>query len=293
MEATRLALNPLTLAEMLRPWRNAGVFYLLPTGNSAGGDCQECEEHSVLEQATPSQPLGHAQTQAKVSSEMPTFSAEVASSIVANNAQQVAKQAGLSSVITSASSSAAPATSRPASVASKLSSANTSQPNAWPEAWQAAYAKAQASFKAHALTPQILWNYADLVYDLYLQGDKQRSDLLRSLIKHLDLPRGSSVFWPSSILDSNLQKQVDSQIFYSGIAALNPKAILLLGASALEEAQLPLNLGHSYTNQIYQGRMYILLPEWQALLQASQFQMACTFLRTTAQQILFAAPKAD
>lgn len=147
----------------------------------------------------------------------------------------------------------------------------------WPLPWREAFAKAAPA--------PLLWTYGELALDLAGKGDKARSGFLRAIIGALSLPRGSSVFWPPAVLDETGRPAAEPALFLAGLNLLAPKVVILLGASAIASAALPLSLNTPYTQQIFQGRLYILLPEFSVLLQGNSAEQACAYLRSAFSQI--------
>ncbi len=286
-----MALNPLILAETLRPWRGAGLLYILDDNQNSqlSPDEELDEELRYEEQAI--EPVNlllpeHAVEQSLHKTANLNLNQQV-NHISPNMVEPAPSKANNKDGVWQKTSA------KSVSVV-KADPIKQDEPRVlamaeWPEIWVSAYKNTLNKLPIPSVKPQVLWSYADLVYDLHKLGDPSRGELLRNLIKHLEMPRGSSVFWPTAVLDDKQAKCTNSQIFYSGLCALNPKAIFILGTSALQDISLPLHFKASYSQQIFQGRMYILLPEWQDLQQLSQFRTACAFLRTIIQQLTLTA----
>ena len=129
----------------------------------------------------------------------------------------------------------------------------------------------------------VLWTYAHLGADLTGQGSPERSAFLRSVIQNLHLPKGTSVFWPFAFPENTEGSGTTEQghaAFRQGVAVVSPKLLIFLGNDALAPMQGQIDLHLPFTQQLFQGRIYLLLPDFAALLQApSLFDQTNSFLR--------------
>ena len=131
----------------------------------------------------------------------------------------------------------------------------------------------------HTHPASIEWSYPALSQDLAGQGSPERSHLMRGLIGSLALPKGSSAFWP-------LTAHQDSGIchmpaaFAGAITRLAPQVVVFMGGSALPLSGLALTLSFPFTQQILGGRLFVLLPETETLIaDAAAKARAAAFLR--------------
>ena len=114
---------------------------------------------------------------------------------------------------------------------------------------------------------------------------------MRELIGKLQLPRGSSTFWPLCLdaEESGASAQVAAGIFKGGLFLLVPKVVVLIGPHSVVLAglaDLGLDLHTPFTQQIARGMLFVLLPEFPAMLEnASLADMACVFLRSALAKI--------
>lgn len=150
--------------------------------------------------------------------------------------------------------------------------------DSWPKAWRELYARSKPA--------PILWTYPELGQDLAGRGDKVRSACLRDFISRLQLPRGTSVFWPLGLRASDDgpsgEFPAEPEYFKAGLRLLQPKAVVFIGARSVEMAELGLALGTPFTQKIFQGIFFVLLPEFSALLERpSLVDKSCVFLRTS------------
>ena len=231
-----MAVNPLSLAESLRPWRVAGVSHFLGGsasvwhGTSFGLLCAPGQDHKS-----------------------PATLPKAASSL---SDEKLRRYPGPGAV-----------------------------PADWPERWQALFARTKPA--------PILWTYPELGIDLGGQGCAQRSACLRELIGKLQLPRGSSTFWPLCLdaehSDAQAQTQGQVGIFKGGMLLLAPKVVVLIGprtASLAGLAELGLDLHTPFTQQIVRGMLFVLLPQFPAMLEnTSLADRACVFLRSALARI--------
>lgn len=96
---------------------------------------------------------------------------------------------------------------------------------AWPAPWDRCWSKVPENAR-------IVWTYLDLGRDLCGAGDKARGGLFRSLLGHLNWPKGTTAFWPLCCPDGGcmLTRQ---DLFWDGIAILDVKHVACFGADAL------------------------------------------------------------
>lgn len=142
-------------------------------------------------------------------------------------------------------------------------------PDLWPEEWRTLLARTSPA--------PLVWSYAELGEDLMGSGNKERSASLRKLIGSLQLPRGSSAFWPlrlpekgagtqSSPAQEQGQAPPQAKIFLEGLALLEPKALVLIGPSAVPMTGLSLKLSTPFTQTVLRGRLVVLLPDFSVLI---------------------------
>lgn len=234
-----MAVNPLSLAESLRPWRVAGVTHFLrevlgedDTAAPQAGEFQPGVrlEVSVLEQAQE-----HSPAAAPEPAPEPLKEGN-------DRARPEVRQ------------------------------------DTWPEAWQALFARTKPA--------PVLWTYPELGLDLSGQGSKLRSAHLRELIGQLQLPRGSSTFWPLCLAAEENATKTEADIFKGGLILLQPKVVVLIGPRSMPLADLNIDLHMPFTQQIFQGMLFVLLPEFAAILEsASLADKASVFLRSALARI--------
>ena len=276
-----MAINPVSLAEVLRPWRGAGVTHFLAEVFDGAQEQGEEQVHpqgasfSVSDetQATHTSQDGRIAAVADRDSHIPPASGkyEAEPPVPSIPASQAAGQQGGFSKHSAAPnmSRAVAAVSSPVSSSQHLQTAEFVEPSSWPDEWQAIFSRTSPA--------PLLWTYADLGADLTGRGSKERSSCLRTLIGTLNLPRGSSAFWPVSLHSD----PAELFFFQAGLQLLAPKVVVMLGAEAVALTGLGLPLHQPFTQHIFQGRMYVLVPGFDALLSKSGLpDKACAFLRS-------------
>ena len=235
-----MAINPLTLAEMLRPWRAAGISELLA-------------ESRIGETST-------ATPQSEGNPSAPEFDAEP---------EQVPARAGKGLGVFQKAMRPVKAPARADAQAQKDSSPPVSR--SCPGAWRSLLERTNPA--------PILWTYAELGEDLAGRGDKERSACLRRLIGSLQLPKGSSAFWPAcffspdggekapaSLDEEESAPGVAGSFFQAGLRHLAPRVVIMLGDSIVKLSGLELSINVPFTQQIHGGILYVLLPGFNAIL---------------------------
>ena len=250
-----MAINSLTLAEMLRPWRAAGIGELLAEVRAGEtfaaiprdeGNCPAPGFDSEPEQLPPPHTgngLGDSQRTMRPA--------------------KVQARAG-----TPAQSTIAPAS-----------------PRDYPEAWRPLLERTKPA--------PILWTYAELGEDLAGRGDKERSACLRRLIGSLQLPKGSSAFWPVRLSlpgegeSAPSAPEATGDFFQAGLRHLAPKVVILLGVLAVELSGQEISINVPFTQQIHGGILYVLLPDFSAILAKPPLEeRAGVFLRAALSGLL-------
>ena len=252
-----MAINPLTLAEMLRPWRAAGISELLA----------EAPARETPSAAQRSEGLSSASEFAPEPEQAPAHAGK-----------------GLET---------SPEPTRPVKAPARAQTQKNSAPPAprnYPEAWRPLLERTSPA--------PILWSYAELGEDLAGRGDKERSACLRRLIGSLQLPKGSSAFWPvyppgggesapPPIGEGESTPGKADDFFQTGLRHLAPKVVIMLGTSTVELSGLRLSLNVPFTQQIHGGILYVLLPDFSAILVKPPLEeRAGVFLRTALSGLL-------
>jgi hypothetical protein len=254
-----LAVNALSLAECLRPWRNAGIhFFLVEPGETLG-----VEQGSALSDEDPSLLPDMAAHDLSVTA--PSASAEKDAAPVRGEEK-------------SGQLADAPSDPRQSRVELPLSGQEAPDGIHMPPEWADLYQR--------TLAAPLLWTYPDLGADLAGKGLASRSQLLKTLMSRLELPRGSSTFWPPQ-LDALRPGAACAPEFYSGLAAIKPRAVIFLGPMSCLEA-FGLRMRGAFQQEFSGGRLYLLLPAFERLLSSPQsLDKAVVFLRAALSGLPF------
>ncbi len=119
-------------------------------------------------------------------------------------------------------------------------------PATWPAPWR------ELLGRCGSPRPRILWTYPGLDDDLGGRADDGRRDFFRRLFRDLAMPKGSHAFWP---LRPYREAEVDAVFFHSGAAVLNPESVILMCDVIPQELALPRM--QPFQAVIRQGRRYV------------------------------------
>lgn len=143
----------------------------------------------------------------------------------------------------------------------------TSQPpEQWPAPWQAIWGKVKSP-------SAVVWTYWSLGDDLSGRANAERGALLRKIIGSLQLPAGSSAFWPVSLPEVAATAESDAgseliaapEIFLAGLRRVRPRYCITFGSKALRSFAPNLGLA-PYTFTQFLGHRLIALPDIDILL---------------------------
>lgn len=250
----------ITLSEYLRPWSQAGISHFLADPDALFLDMAEkgtgkivCDG-SVASTVKSSEPFNGYSSRAEEKTGIETISplgpvSSPLSSITSCNTSENAV----------AAFTASPAPSIDASLV--------------PDEWQKLLARTPAA--------PVLWSYDELGLDLVGKGSPERSACLRTIIGRLSLPKGSSAFWPYSLPDAGGSLRINLNAYHFGLSRLHPSVIVLLGMDAVKAVSPILTLHIPFMQQVHEGRLHILLPDFTQLqANVSLLDSACTYLRS-------------
>lgn len=129
--------------------------------------------------------------------------------------------------------------------------ADTFPPTAWPQNWQVLWAKQRAP-------RPIVWTYWGLGEDLGGAPNDARRQFFRALIQQLQLPAGTSAFWPVALPDNGSGNSASvapaasdaaapassapnapeliphAQVFHAALSLLQPRLVVCFGSRALK-----------------------------------------------------------
>lgn len=148
----------------------------------------------------------------------------------------------------------------------------------WPAAW-----KALRERRPPPPRPLVCWTYGGLGSDLAGTPDPQRRALVARMIKSLNHPAGTHVFWPFELPggtpfgEEPPCEEPAPSLFWSGEALLRTRALLIMGSDARDALGLP-KIG-PYCQTMVRGRLFIQLPQPRSLAEKPEaFEQAMVFL---------------
>jgi len=289
-----LAVNPVSLAESLRPWKRAGLSHLLLdaplepenvcegvldaggfTGQAASAHAKVSPNSFAANAGQGRRPTaGQGLRENYTHAPQPAFEAKRPHAPHADGIVDRAK----------GEPAARPEAMPPAQQAGQVRQKEApegmehAQGDAFfstlPEAWQNLWRK---------LVPApVVWSYAELGLDLTGQAKPERSALLKGLIAALGMPKGSSTFWPFCLAPDQVSAQAGGHVFQMGLARSKAKALVLFGPESPLQCGLANAPCSAFTQFIHKGVLVLVLPEMSALLDDSRLnQQTIVFLRAT------------
>lgn len=132
--------------------------------------------------------------------------------------------------LSSATKPEAKTSAQPARPAARTPAFTAAPFEEWPKIWQDQFKKTARG--------KLIWTYWQLGSDLLglagedSEGRGQRSDFLRKVIQELAQPKGTHTFWPMALPDENGQYTANPVLFWSGVEALQCRAVVMLGSAA-------------------------------------------------------------
>jgi hypothetical protein len=297
-----LAVNALSLAAGLRPWRIAGLYALLRDD----GDCGRSDDAAADDPARDAFIAG---------TEHPAFVAGPFSRVRADRladpyADGEPNFSGAYDAVPEASSSPDTVLPRghnaasraPVSAVGVTAPARTGEdgrPTLPASADTPLPTPAQFTAPWRALlekTPPapLVWTYEELGRDLQGNASPERSRFLKTLLAALSLPRGSSAFWPLDLpepADAGDERRPGddgskpgvgvSREFAAGVKLLGGGVVVYFGADAVLRSGFALTVRTPFTQQIAGGLLHILLPALSEPAQGpEQAEKAATYLRS-------------
>ena len=291
-----MAVNALSLAECLRPWRTAGITAFLADPPTDASALSELEGQEVLSRNL----VPHADlsmTRETPTGDLPTNIRQ--KEYEAPKAAVALSAGGVPQARAGQAPMAATGTHRRTLPDTPQSSSQNAPANAeafdtsnWPEEWR--------TLMARTAPAPIVWTYAELGEDLSGQKNAERGDCLRQIIGALRLPKGSSSFWPVCLASAEDGRETARaemsphtpalaacRYFQAGLRLLAPKVVILLGTQTLSLSGLKLHVSIPFTQQIHRGVLHMLLPGFDELLaKPSLKEQSCVFLRTALTGLL-------
>lgn len=145
----------------------------------------------------------------------------------------------------------------------------------WPEVWRTA-------IEARAKAP-IIWSYKGLELDLAGTGNKNRSQILKTIIGALALPKGSSTFCPLSVQGlSPAEEKQNVAVYAAAIEELQGRVLIFFGQDSLQASGFGyLNL-HELQNEVVDGRLIFVLPTFENIMEKPAILDSVTVLLKAA-----------
>lgn len=165
-------------------------------------------------------------------------------------------------------------------------------PHTWPAVWQDRLSRTRQG--------RVVWTYWNLGPDLcepQAPGKAQRSAFFRRLMQDLAYPAGTSTFWPVCLPDPDAPApavpadgdrpcyQPNAEVFWSGVQALQARAVVVMGSVAARALGLP--AGVRPLQQLrHRGSLVWVLWDVEFLLDEPQrYTAMLAFVRRALQQI--------
>ncbi|MEZ0574699.1 hypothetical protein [Halodesulfovibrio aestuarii] len=263
-----MAASTVVLSEQIRPWHNAGLRFLFDEDGSiaqAMSDAQAAASAQPAPVAQPSSsPVASAQSQTPQQFKQPT---------VQNQPQQQTSQQQQSPQqrpVQKVRSAAVP----PRAIPSLVIHPTTKPPEEWPELWQSYWSKVQ-------IPSPVVWTYWSLGDDLSGHADPKRREVLKKLIGSLNLPRGTSSFWPVAACGEAAGELTPApEIFLAGLRRLRPRYSVVFGSKALKSF-MPDSTLRPYLFTQFLGHRLIALPDVDYLVKSpNMLAPVIAYLRT-------------
>lgn len=147
-------------------------------------------------------------------------------------------------------------------------------PDQWPVYWRTLLKKTPPR-------PSLVWTYPSLSRDLGGDADAAHRAFLRRLLGDMALPKGSHAFWPLNRYpygEGESEQSVDARLFLSGVSVLNPESVILMCGQAPPE--LGLDGLSPLLPSIVGGRRFVVTPHVDDLIgQPQRYAQLITFLK--------------
>lgn len=257
-----MAVTSVSMGPGLRAWMDSGLAYILLEGTTA--------EFAAAAIPAPPLPVAGASRfsggQAKPSATASPSSGRKGYERKADVAAPHAPAASVAGSGASASRGAdAPAVreahgSAAAPVTFAFAGDLSASPSQWPTPWRDWFMK--------CVPAPVLWTYHELGADVTGTGHSQeRSAFLKRLIADLALPKGSSVFWPSSMPSAggDLSPAPHAPLFAAGLRLLQPRVVVVFGDAALEDMDMRDRV-RPFGQIMVEGKILVCLPDIGELL---------------------------
>ncbi|MFA9393097.1 MAG: hypothetical protein ACERJ1_00045 [Halodesulfovibrio sp.] len=289
-----MAASTVVLSEQIRPWHNAGLRFLFDEDGSIAQAMTDAQVAASAQPAPVAQPVSSpvAPAQQAPQQYQQTTQQQSAQSQPRQNPQQQPKQPTVQQpqqkpqeVPSAQASQQRP--QRPAQQAQRTPAVpprampslvihpTNKPPEEWPQQWQNYWSKVQ-------IPSPVVWTYWALGDDLSGHADPKRREVLKKLISSLNLPRGTSSFWPVAASGEAADELTPApEIFLAGLRRLRPRYSVVFGSKALKSF-MPDSTLRPYLFTQFLGHRVIALPDVDYLVRSpNMLAPVIAYLRTT------------
>lgn len=275
-----MAASTVVLSEQIRPWHNAGLRFLFDEDGSIAQAMTDAQAAASAQPAPVAQPASSpvAPAQQAPQQYQQTTRQQPASSQhqVVQQAQQQPQTAptAQASQQRAAQQGQRAAAVPPRSMPSLVIHPTNKPPEEWPQQWQNYWSKVQ-------IPSPVVWTYWSLGDDLSGHADPKRREVLKKLISSLNLPRGTSSFWPVAASGEAADELTPApEIFLAGLRRLRPRYSVVFGSKALKSF-MPDSTLRPYLFTQFLGHRVIALPDVDYLVRSpNMLAPVIAYLRT-------------
>lgn len=276
-----MAASTVVLSEQIRPWHNAGLRFLFDEDGSIAQAMTDAQAAASAQPAPAVQPVSspvapaqqapqqyqqttQQQPAPRQSQQQPQQKPQAAPSAQASQQrpQRPAQQAQRTPAVP------------PRAMPSLVIHPTNKSPEEWPQQWQNYWSKVQ-------IPSPVVWTYWALGDDLSGHADPKRREVLKKLISSLNLPRGTSSFWPVAASGEVADDLTPApEIFLAGLRRLRPRYSVVFGSKALKSF-MPDSTLRPYLFTQFLGHRVIALPDVDYLVRSpNMLAPVFAYLRT-------------
>lgn len=275
-----MAASTVVLSEQIRPWHNAGLRFLFDEDGSIAQAMTDAQAAASAQPASsPVAPAQQAPQQYQQTSHQQPAASQSQKQVVqpsqqkpqAASSAQTSQQRPQSSAQQGQRAPAVP----PRAMPSLVIHPTNKPPEEWPQQWQNYWSKVQ-------IPSPVVWTYWALGDDLSGHADPKRREILKKLISSLNLPRGTSSFWPVAASGEAADELTPApEIFLAGLRRLRPRYSVVFGSKALKSF-MPDSTLRPYLFTQFLGHRVIALPDVDYLVRSpSMLAPVIAFLRSS------------
>lgn len=108
--------------------------------------------------------------------------------------------------------------------------------NTWPNSWIAV--KDRCNLPTDSIKARVAWTYEGLEEDLMGGANPDRQNIIRRLLRDLNHSGDRHYFWPYRLASVLEQTDHMEKIFWSGLALMRPRVLLIFGSEARDAVGL-------------------------------------------------------